>query len=226
MPRIARLVAVGLPHHITQRGNYKQDVFLDDSDMEKYLCWIQEYSNKYKLSISAYCLMQNHVHFIATPEKEDSLAKTFNTAHMKYSHYFNKKLKVHGHLWQGRFYSCVMDEPHLIVAARYIERNPVRAKLINSPWEWPWSSAKAHIGNKEQSQIRLKNIFEIIDNMLYDTWKDYIDLKEDKETVDAIRTHTLTGRPLGTGKFIEVLEKQFGRRLTALPVGRQRRNDK
>ena len=82
MPRIARLVAVGLPHHITQRGNYRQDVFLDDSDREKYLSWIQEYSNKYKLDILSYCLMQNHVHFIAVPEKEDSLAKTFNTAHM------------------------------------------------------------------------------------------------------------------------------------------------
>jgi len=226
MPRIARLVAVGLPHHITQRGNYRQDVFLDDSDREKYLSWIQEYSNKYKLDILSYCLMQNHVHFIAVPEKEDSLAKTFNTAHMRYSHYFNKKLKAQGHLWQGRFYSCVLDEPHLIVAAKYIERNPVRAKIVNKPWQWLWSSAKAHTDNKEQSQIRLKNIFEIIDNMSYDAWKYYIDSKEDREAADAIRMHTLTGRPLGTYKFIEALEKRFGRRLVALPIGRPRRNEK
>ena len=85
MPRIARVVAVGIPHHITQRGNYRQDVFLDDSDRRKYLLWIQEYSQKYHLNILAYCLMRNHVHFIAIPQKEDSLARTFNTAHMRYS---------------------------------------------------------------------------------------------------------------------------------------------
>ena len=75
MPRIARIVAVGLPHHITQRGNYRQEVFLDDSDRRQYLFWIQEYSLKYHLSILAYCLMSNHVHFIAIPQEEDSLAK-------------------------------------------------------------------------------------------------------------------------------------------------------
>jgi len=223
MPRIARLVAPGFPHHITQRGNYRQDVFLDDGDRIKYLSWIQEYSLQHKLSLLAYCLMQNHVHFIAVPQREDSLAKTFNSAHMRYSHYFNKKLKVTGHLWQGRFYSCVLDEPHLLLAAKYIERNPVRAKLVAKPWQYQWSSAKAHIDNKEQSQLRLNNIFEIIDDMSIETWKDYIDSKEEKPAIDAIRMHTLTGRPLGTNKFIETLEKRFERRLIPLPIGRPRK---
>jgi putative transposase len=127
MPRIARVVAVGLPHHITQRGNYRQDVFFDTDDRRQYLLWIGEYSAKYGLSVLAYCLMQNHVHFIAIPREANSLAKTFNAAHMRYSQYFNKKLKQRGHLWQGRFYSCVLDESHLMLASRYIERNPVRA---------------------------------------------------------------------------------------------------
>ena len=169
MPRIARLVAIGLPHHITQRGKDRQDVFLDDNDKVKYLSWIQEYSIQYKLSILAYCLMQNHVHFITVPQREDSLSKTFNTAHMRYSHYFNRKLKATGHLWQGRFYSCVLDEPHLILAARYIERNPVRAQIVQKPWQWKWSSAKVHINKKEQSPIMLKDLFEIIDDMSYDS---------------------------------------------------------
>ncbi|MCL0086503.1 transposase [Thermodesulfovibrionales bacterium] len=117
MPRITRIVAVGLPHHITQRGNYRQNVFLDDNDRKHYLSWIHEYSTTYSLSLLAYCLMDNHVHFIAIPKREDSLAKTFNTSHIRYSHYFNKKIKTTGHLWQGRFYSCILDEPHLVVAA-------------------------------------------------------------------------------------------------------------
>ena len=200
-------------------------MFLDDNDKVKYLSWIQEYSIQYKLSILAYCLMQNHVHFITVPQREDSLSKTFNTAHMRYSHYFNRKLKATGHLWQGRFYSCVLDEPHLILAARYIERNPVRAQIVQKPWQWKWSSAKVHINKKEQSPIMLKDLFEIIDDMPYDSWKEYIDSKEDKQTLDNIRSYTLTGRPLGAVSFIEGLEKKFSRRLLALPRGRSKRKE-
>lgn len=222
MPRIARIVAVELPHHITQRGNYKQKVFSDDNDRRKYLSWIQEYSHKYNLSILVYCLVPNHVHFIAIPHREDSLAKTFNTAHMRYSQYFNKRIQTTGHLWQGRFYSCVLDETHLIVAARYIERNPVRANIIEKPWQWKWSSALAHINKEEKSSLKLTDLFKIID-MSYDSWKQYIDSKEDKKELDNIRTHTLTGRPLGTMTFIEELEKRFDRRLVALPKGRPKK---
>ncbi|PIW68109.1 MAG: transposase [Candidatus Omnitrophica bacterium CG12_big_fil_rev_8_21_14_0_65_42_8] len=224
MPRIARVVAIDLPHHITQRGNYQQRVFLDDRDRTQYLSWIQEYSVKYSLSLLVHCLMDNHIHFIAIPHKEDSLARAFNTAHMRYSQYFNKKMKTKGHLWQGRFYSCVLDEPHLITAARYIERNPVRAKIVNKPWQWKWSSAQTHI-NEGQAAVKPDNLFESID-MARGSWKEYIDSKEDEKTVKAIRAHTLTGRPLGSKAFIEKLEKRFSRRLIALPRGRPWRRQK
>ncbi|WP_068349087.1 transposase [Kosmotoga arenicorallina] len=105
MPRSARIVLEGIAHHVTQRGNYRQSVFEDPEDRVKYLELIKEYSTKYGLKIYAYCLMTNHVHFIAVPEKEDSLAMTFKYAHMRYSQYFNRKHHRTGHLWQGRFYS-------------------------------------------------------------------------------------------------------------------------
>jgi len=223
MPRIARLVAVGLPHHITQRGNYRQNIFSADSDRQQYLYWIQEYSIQYGLSMLAYCLMQNHVHFIAIPNKEDSLAKTFNTAHMRYSQYFNKKLRQSGHLWQGRFYSCILDEPHLLMAAKYIERNPVRAKVVKRPWEWKWSSALAHIGGGD-SQLCVSGLFKIVD-VSCKSWKQYIDSPEDEKSVVAIRKHTLTGRPLCMPAFVEKLEKRFNRRLSSLPMGRPRKEE-
>jgi putative transposase len=219
MPRIARVVAIDQPHHITQRGNYRQDVFLDEEDRRQYLSWIQEYSSEYGLSILAYCLMQNHVHFVAIPHREDSLAKTFNIAHMRYSQYFNKKIKSSGHLWQGRFYSCVLDDAYLIAAVRYIERNPVRAKIVGKPWLWKWSSALVHVQEKKDSALRLKDLFELID-MSPEKWKEYIDTEEDKQNIETIRRFTLTGRPLGTKAFIEKLERRFGRRLFALPRGR------
>lgn len=221
MPHIARIVAVGLPHHITQRGNYRQDVFLDDNDRIQYLSWLKEYSTKFGLSILVYCLMQNHTHFIAIPSRKDSLSKTFNTSHMRYSQYFNRKRKVTGHLWQGRFYSCVLDEPHLMTAARYIERNPVRAGMVKKPWQWRWSSAQAHIDNKRYL-INLENLFKLID-MPEDSWREFIDSEDDPQTIEDVRKYTLSGRPLGTISFIEKLEKKFGRRLRALSKGRPKK---
>jgi putative transposase len=124
MSRIARLVAVGYPHHITQRGNYKQKTFRSQKDFLQYLNWIEEYCKKYLLLIFAYSLMPNHVHFIATPQKENSLSKSFGTAHGRYSQFFNKKHNLRGHLWQDRFYSCALDERHLYAAVRYVEKIP------------------------------------------------------------------------------------------------------
>ncbi len=221
MPRIARVVAVGLPHHITQRGNYRQDVFVDDNDRTQYLSWLNKYSVKFDLSILAFCLMQNHVHLIAIPNREDSLSKVFNAVHMRYSQYFNRKRKIAGHLWQSRFYSCVLDEFHLMAAARYIERNPVRAHIVNKPWHWKWSSAQFHSNNK-QPLLKLGNLFKLIDIPRH-SWKEFIDSGSEQKAVENIRKHTLAGRPLGTMPFIERLEKKFGRRLRALSRGRPKK---
>ena len=146
MPRRARVVFEGVVHHITQRGNYRQNVFEDDSDKRKYVEFIREYSEKYGMKIYAYCLMSNHVHFIAAPVKEDSLAMTFKYSNMRYSSYFNKKNRRSGHLWQGRFYSCPLQFEHALEALRYVERNPVRARMVELPWEYEWSSAREHVG--------------------------------------------------------------------------------
>jgi putative transposase len=219
MPRMGRIVAVDMPHHITQRGNYQNAVFADDGDRQIYLKYIYKASKEANLRILAYCLMDNHVHFIAIPQEENSLAKTFNTAHMRYSQYFNKKRKVKGHLWQGRLFSCVLDETHLISAVRYIERNPVRAKMVKSPLDWKYSSAKAHTGGKEEFLCSVKELFNYIE---FDEkkWKKYIIEKDEKEDKDNIVKHTASGRPLGSADFIARLENKLGKRLHALPWGR------
>jgi len=145
MPRISRAVAVGYPHHITQRGNYRQTVFKSDEDFNRYFQLLQKYSDKYSLKIWAYCLMSNHVHYVAVPMNDNSLAKTFNALHMMYSRYFNQKSGGNGHLWQGRFFSCVLDELHVYAAVRYVENNPVRANMVDKPEDYKWSSAGAHV---------------------------------------------------------------------------------
>ena len=124
MPRQSRIVIPGLAHHITQRGNYRLCVFDKDANYKQYCQWMNEYSTEHNLDIITYCLMTNHVHFIAIPPKEETLSKVFNTVHMRYAHYLNRQRKVKGHLWQGRFYSCALDDAHLYRAIRYVENNP------------------------------------------------------------------------------------------------------
>ena len=221
MARTARIVAPNYPYHITQRGNYRQAVFENKEDRKKYLLWIDEYSQKYNLSLLAYCLMDNHVHFIAIPAQEDSLSKVFSIVHMRYSQYFNKKMGASGHLWQGRFYSCVLDEPHLMAAIRYVERNPVRAGLVNKAWEWQWSSAAFHSGVSNM-EINLEDIKGILD-IDVTGWEQYLNTEDNEDQINIIRRNTKQGRPIGTSGFIEEIGAKVGRVLKTLPRGRPKK---
>lgn len=147
MSRVARIVVPGFAHHVTQRGNRRADVFETDEDRHAYLRFLTQYADKHGLSVWAYCLMTNHVHLVVVPEREDSLAKALRDAHTVYAMRFNTRTRLSGHVWQGRFYSCPMDETHLWTAVRYVERNPVRAGLVSRAEDYPWSSAPAHCGD-------------------------------------------------------------------------------
>jgi putative transposase len=219
MPRIGRIVVRGYPHHITQRGNYRHTVFIEKPDYGRYLDWLEIYARKNSLLFLAYCLMPNHVHYIAIPENDDSLAKTFNACHMRYSQYFNRKKRSYGHLWQGRFYSCVLDEPHLYAAIRYIENNPVRAKLAKTGEDWDWSSARYHLAGE-------KSILTLVDVDKYlniNNWKDYLMQTDDPGIIANIKANTLTGRPLGNDTFVTRIERIFNLRLRPLARGRPRK---
>ncbi|UCD00360.1 MAG: transposase, partial [Phycisphaerales bacterium] len=133
MPRLARTVAVGFAHHITQRGNNRYDVFFVDDDRRVYLELLKEQADKYGLDLVGYCLMSNHVHLIAIPHAEDALAKAVGRTHFRYAQYINRFHRRSGHLWQGRFYSCALDKRHFWLAMKYVELNPVRAKLCRKP---------------------------------------------------------------------------------------------
>jgi putative transposase len=221
MPRIARLILPGYPYHITQRGNYRQKIFKDDQDRQLYLGMVAEYSIKHGVLILAYCLMNNHVHFIAIPQAKDSFAKTFSITHTRYAQYFNKKMELLGHLWQGRFYSCILDENHLVAAARYVERNPVRAGIVKNPIEYEWSSVRGHIDNSSVGLIETDSLFKYIE-VEQTKWKEFVSREDDSKTIMGIRKNTMTGRPLGSEAFVKKLENICGKRLHALSVGRPR----
>ena len=156
MPRMARLVVPGYPHHVTQRGNRRQKTFFHSQDYLAYLKLIANAKRKAQCDIWAYCLMPNHVHFVIVPGHESSLACLFKQAHRRYTRRINFREKWRGHLWQERFHSFVMDEPHLNATVRYVELNPVVAKLCSTPDEWRWSSVHAHLGSKDDEIVSVK----------------------------------------------------------------------
>ncbi|MHC4455093.1 MAG: transposase, partial [Planctomycetota bacterium] len=216
MPRIARVVVPDLPHHITQRGNYGQTVFENDDDRRFYLKWLHEYGQRYGTKFWAYCLMTNHIHYIAVPENQNSLAMTFNQTHMRYSQYTNKRHGRRGHLWQGRFYSCLLDDNHLYAAVRYVERNPVRARIVSRSEEYEWSSAHAHVFN-ENDQL-LSECCPLIE--MIDDWSLYLSETDDEEWMEKFRILSRTGRPAGRESFIALIESMLNRSLKPKQPGR------
>ena len=137
MARIARVVAPGYPHNITQRGNRRQATFFREEDYRLYRQLMAEWCSFHGIAVWAYCLMPNHVHLIVVPQTEDSLRLAIGEAHRRYTCHINFRENWRGHLWQGRFSSYVMDEKYLLAAARYVELNPVRARLVADPAEYP-----------------------------------------------------------------------------------------
>ena len=130
MARLARIVIPGLPHHVTQRGNRREKTFFEEADYQLYLDMLADSSARAQAEIWAYCLMPNHAHIILVPGDEDGLRRTFADLHRRYTGYVNARARTTGHLWQGRYGSVVMDETHLVNAARYVTLNPVRAHLV------------------------------------------------------------------------------------------------
>ncbi len=189
MPRPARQVLPGLPHHATQRGNSRQRVFFVDGDHAFYLSLLRHFCLKSGTAVWAWCLMPNHVHLILVPAREDGLRATLAPAHTRYAVEINRREGRCGHLWQGRFASVPMDEAHLHACLRYVELNPVRAGLVGSPEDWPWSSARAHLGLAPDGITDLAAMRERIDD-----WRAFLDAGLDDDDRDAIRTAERTGR--------------------------------
>jgi putative transposase len=220
MPRVARVVVPGLPHHVTQRGNNRQDVFFTNDDRRFYLKLLREQSSRYDLKIRAYCLMTNHVHLVVVPGNAASLAKTLASVHLKYAQYLNRMHGRCGHLWQSRFYSCVLQGRHELEGVRYVERNPVRARLVRLAWRYPWSSAAAHCGAPDASGVLELTSWR--QRCAPRAWRSILQRPDDSDIVTRLRRSTFNGRPLGDDRFIAKLETRLNRRLQTPKMGRPR----
>ena len=207
MARLARVTIPRLPHHITQRGNRRQPVFFCQQDRQLYLRILLEQSRKSGVAFWAYCLMDNHVHFIAVPEREESLAKAFGETHRRYTSFINQREGWTGYLWQGRFASFPLDEAHVYAAIRYVERNPVDAGLVARAEEFPWTSARAHVNGTPDPLLARHVVKERVPD-----WADFLRSPQDEFKKQFAR-HAWTGRPFGDPAFVGRLEQLTGRRL-------------
>ena len=214
-----RVVAVGCPHHVTQRGSGRRPVFLEDRDREAYLETLREYTQRYRLEIWGYCLMSNHVHLIAIPTEEDSMAKALGRTHSDYARYANLLRRGCGHFWQARFYSCPLGPSHRWAALAYIETNPVRAGIVNSAADYPWSSARAHLRDRDPRQWLALAEWRL--GYTPERWAQVLGAGLAEEAFrERFRRATESGLPLGDQAFVREWGKRRGRDLEVRRPGR------
>ena len=196
---------------MTQRGNRRERVFFEDGDYALYLDLLAEAAARANVAIWAYCLMPNHVHIIAVPSDDDGLRRTFRYVHRHYTGYINARMRVTGHLWQGRFSSVAMDEPHLVCALRYVALNPVRARLTQCAEDWQWSSARACLAGKSDAFVDVAPALERVGSFASFLGEPF----DEAMTYAALRKAESVGRPVGSKEWLADMEIQTG--LTLAP---------
>ena len=210
MPRAPRIIVPGIPHHVTQRGNHQTKLFYSPLFFHEYLEILKKQCDRTGLVIDGYCLMDNHIHLIATPPTEQSLSSAIGQAHHLYSQARNLHKKLNGHIWEKRFFSCPLDEAHFVNALVYVDMNPVKAGIVRKPRDWMWSSAVAHAGGKD--------IVGLIDPVRWGRLASKIGWSElpgvirarSIEDDERLEFFTRTGRPMGDDKFLDKIEKILG----------------
>ena len=191
MPRPARQVLPGIPHHVTQRGARREPTFFSAADYLRYVALLRHGCAKTGTAIWAWCLMPNHVHLLLVPSRAEGLAAALGPAHRRYGLEINQRQGWHGAFWQGRFGSVPLDERRLYICFRYVELNPVRARLTGRPEDWRWSSARGHLGLVAEPLADLAPARERIDD-----WRAFLDAGLDPEDHAALRAAERTGRLL------------------------------
>lgn len=226
MPRRARLVLPGIPWHIIQRGNNRGACFYADEDYRRYLHTLREMAEKYACAVHAYVLMTNHVHLLLTPSRGDSAGLLMKHLGQRYVQYINRSYGRSGTLWEGRFRSCLAQDDHYVLTCyRYIELNPLRARMVSHPGEYPWSSYSANAEGRTNPLLTPHPDYLALGRQQADRCHAYrellsVDLGSDRVT--EIRRATNGNFALGDDRFRDEIARVLGRRVTPGVSGRPR----
>lgn len=187
-------------------------MFFSNADHLTYLALLREYTVQHQVAVLAYCLMPNHVHLVLVPAAKDSLPRALRHVHVRYAQRMNRQRDWKGHLWQGRYFASALDERHCWAAIRYVELNPVRARLVATAENYPWSSASAHCGLHKDTLLttepRWQHQFAAIGD-----WSAWLAQGNDPQEISILRKNATTGLPCGSDEFITQLEAATGCRL-------------
>src|SRR4030066_769818 len=161
MPRTARVAPKEYVYHVLTRGNNRQDIFKDESDYRKYIEILQRYKKKYRFRLYHYVLMRNHVHLVVEPAvRAGSLAEIMKGINLSYAQYYKGRHKHIGHFWQDRYKSIIIGkDEYLLACGSYVELNPVRAKVVNDPKDYKWSSYNVYAYGKKDSVVQEHSIY-------------------------------------------------------------------
>jgi len=223
MPRPPRIICAGVPHHVTQRGNRRGQVFFERADYLIYLHWLREYSNEHDVAILAYCLMTNHVHLVLVPHTREALPLLLQALHTRFARRINRSNEWTGHLWRARYFSSPLDEHHFRAAVRYVERNPVRAAMVARAEEYPWSSAAAHCGLRSDRVLGCHPLWDQQFAGISD-WSKWLAEADDPVVLQALRDCATHSLPCGSDEFVEKLEADTGQKLPRRSRGRPGKN--
>ena len=227
MPRSARIVIRGYPHHIIQRGHNRQAVFVSDDDYLFYLDNLREWKEKLACKVYAYCLMTNHVHLIVDPgEDERSLAQLIKRVAGRQTRHVNKLEKRTGSLWEGRYKSSTIStDEYLLACCRYVELNPVRAGLVTDPIEYRWSSYRGKTGKRKEEWLDFDPCYMGLagsKKKRAERYKGWVKGTIPEGEWDVIRQSLQRGQLTGSARFVDEIERKTKRRIEFRGPGRPR----
>jgi putative transposase len=228
MARLPRLTVTGYPHHVIQRGNDRQAIVRDDADREMFLSLVTEHAASFKVAIHAYVIMDNHVHFLATPETDDGLPKWMQAVGRSYVRYFNARHHRTGTLWEGRYRSNLIEsERYLLACMVYIDLNPVRAGMVDLPVDFKWSSHRHCIGQVSDRLVTPHALFWGLGNTPFAREAAYRELVQTgmgPSEKEKLTQSALSGWALGSSDFVSELRQLTTRRLLPGRAGRPFKN--
>lgn len=220
MPRVKRGLSDGLIYHVLNRGNGKEKIFHKEEDFWAFIELIKEAKKRYQLDIFAYCLMPNHFHLVVRPWQANYLSKWMQWLMTSHVRRYHRHYKTTGHIWQGRFKSFIIQkDEHLLTVLRYVERNPVRARLVFSARDWHWSSHRERIS---------KELEKVIDNIpisLPYEWNKYVDEPLTEIELEKLRQSVIRQSPFGSVEWQKKISKKLGLEHTLKPRGRPRKGN-
>ena len=227
MPRKARFFIDEVPVHVVQRGHCLVPVFFEEQDYATYMHCVHEAGKRYKVKLHSFCLMTNHVHLLLTPVLAESISLFMQFVGRHYVPYINEQYRRSGTLWEGRFKASLIDsETYLLDVMRYIELNPVRAFMVESPEEYQWSSFKYNTGQLAMASIIEHSVFVGLGRTLAESRSFYLkgfNQVLSQKAVKKITAAWLTGTPLGDQRFELKIEETLSKRVGLARKGRPRK---